>query len=94
MVVIPIRGRKQNPSREQALRDEWAANLRDELDAKGLTVKQFHLALVEAGADVSLQAVYQWLSGTSAPSPYNQSFCGHVLRAPAHRLFPLPKVAS
>lgn len=82
------------PSPEQQLRLEWARNLKDEIEVKGLTPKVFHASLREAGADVTLTAVYGWLSGVSAPSPINQAYCAHVLRAPAHRLFALPQVAS
>ena len=82
------------PSPEQQLRLEWAANLKDELSVKKMTPKAFHLAVREAGADVTVQAVYGWLSGAAAPSPINQAYVAHVLRAPAHRLFPLPEVPS
>lgn len=81
-------------TREQQLREKWGEALADELAAKTLTPKQFHRLLLDAGADVTLQAVYQWLNGQTAPSPYNQAYCAAVLRAPAHRLFPLPQVAS
>ena len=94
MAILPLTPKRAEPTPVQQLRLDWAANLRDELDAKHLTPKAFHLALEEAGAEVTSQAVYQWLSGTSSPSPHNQAYCAHVLRAPAHRLFPLPKVAS
>lgn len=82
------------PSPEQQLRLEWAANLRDELKAKKLKPKGFHAALREAGAEVTQQAVYGWLAGNSAPSAINQAYVAHVLRAPAHRLFPLPEVTG
>lgn len=94
MVVVPIKGKPAQPSREQQLRLEWGSILREHLDAQQWNAKAFHQALVEAGAEVSLQAVYSWIAGTSAPSPYNQAYCAHVLRAPAHRLFPLPRIAS
>lgn len=92
MVVIPLNGKPQTA--EQALRDVWAAALKDEIGAKQITPKQFHAELRNAGAEVSIQAVYSWLKGTTSPSPINQAYCAHVLRAPAHRLFPLPQVAS
>src|SRR5262245_57765690 len=85
---------KAQPSKEQQLRLDWAASLRDELEAKGLTPKVFHALLTDAGAEVTQQAVYQWLSGASSPSPHNQAYCALVLRAPAHRLFPIPKVTG
>lgn len=93
-MVIPRPDEPVKPTAEQQLRLEWAANLRDELGAKKLTVKAFHLALNDAGADVTVQSVYAWLAGNASPSPINQAYCAHVLRAPAHRLFPLPAVAS
>lgn len=93
MGLIPLTPEPVQPTPEQQLRLEWAASLRDELDSKGFTPKAFHAALLEAGASVSLTAVYAWLAGTSAPSPLNQAYAAGVLRAPAHRLFPLPKVA-
>lgn len=92
-MVIPRTEDKAQPSPEQQLRLEWAANLREELDAKGLTVKGFHQQLIDAGVEVSLQAVYAWLAGNASPSAINQAWCSHVLKAPARRLFPLPEVA-
>lgn len=82
------------PTAEETLRATWSAALSDELDAKQFTPKQFHAALLKAGAQVTIQAVYSWLSGSTAPSPVNQAYCAHVLRAPAHRLFPLPQVGA
>ena len=93
MVLSRTRDEAQ-PSDEMQLRLEWAANLRDELKAKKLSPKQFHLAVTEAGASVTPQAVYGWLKGTNAPSPINQAYVAHVLKAPAHRLFPLPEVTG
>lgn len=85
------------PSPEQQLRLEWSANLRRELLAKrpgptGMSAKEFHHLLTEAGAKVTQQAVYNWLSGATAPSPINQAYVAHVLQAPAERLFSLPEV--
>lgn len=93
-MVISRTADPAKPTPEQQLRLEWAANLRDEIKAKRLTPKAFHIAVREAGADVTVTAVYGWLAGTSAPSPINQAYVAHVLKAPAHRLFPLPEVPS
>lgn len=93
-MVIPQTEDPAKPSPEQQLRLEWARNLKLELGTKKLNVKEFHLRLIEAGADVTVQAVYSWLAGNTAPSPINQAFIAHVIQAPASRLFPLPEVAG
>lgn len=94
VVVLSRTADPAKPSPEQQLRLEWAANLTDEIKAKRLTPKAFHIALNEVGAKVTPQAVYSWLSGASSPSPFNQAYIAHVLKAPAHRLFPLPEVSE
>jgi transcriptional regulator with XRE-family HTH domain len=93
-VVITRSGSPAELTPEQRLRLEWAGNLKAELNAKKKTPKSFHLELLEAGLDVTVQAVYSWLAGNTSPSPVNQAWIAHVLQAPAHRLFPLPEVAS
>lgn len=92
MVLTGKWGEAKSP--EQQLRDDWAGNLRDELEAKQFTRKQFQAALREAGLDVSLQTISNWLGGATSPPPLSQAYIAHVLKAPAHRLFPIPRLAS
>ena len=66
----------------------WGENLSALLETRGMTAKQFHAALVDAGLSVSQQAMYLWLKGKTAPRPEHQAVISRVLGVPAHMTFP------
>lgn len=83
----------EDPDPERRLRNKWARNLADHLDAQGITVKGLKHALDERGVKVSRQAIEAWLDGLYAPKPTHQAHIAAVLRVPAHLLFPIELVA-
>lgn len=85
--MIHIEGKDMPAAVKRRLR--WGENLREQVDANGMTVKQFHAALRVAGVDVSIQAVYMWLKGDTAPRPEIQGKVAEVLGTRAHLLFPV-----
>ena len=74
-------------------RRQWAKNLAATLDARAITPKQFHAQLVADGCTVSQAAVYQWLSGATAPNYDRQSAVAKALGVPAGVLFPIVTAA-
>lgn len=79
----------------QRRRAQWARNLKELLETNARigrtpsTPKQLHQAVVDAGVQISRQAVYLWLSGESAPSVENQPVIARVCGVPHHLLFPV-----
>jgi hypothetical protein len=84
--VVTIEG---NLTPAQRRRRRWGTNLSDTLGARGMTAKLFHKALTDAGLEVTLQAVYLWLNGRTAPRPEHQVVIATTLGVPANVLFPL-----
>ena len=70
-------------------RRRWASNLTDTLRLQDRTPKQFRIALAEHGLEVSMQCVYQWLRGDTAPSPESQAVIARTLGQPPAVLFPV-----
>lgn len=66
----------------------WARNLTKAMDTRNVTVKTLHRALLEAGIDVSPQAIYAWRNGTSSPTIEKQAVVAEVLRSEVPDLFP------
>lgn len=60
------------------------------------TPKELHHAVVGEGLSISLQAVYLWLSGDTAPSVENQAVVARVIGVPHHMLYPveIPRVVA
>lgn len=73
----------------QRRRRIWAANLLETLDALGWAPKRLHHELIRAGASVSIQAVYRWLSADSAPSIDHQLLIAQVTHSSHRQMFPL-----
>lgn len=73
----------------QRRRKRWGENLSAQLEASGLTVKEFHRLLLAQDVDVSTQAIYSWLKGDTAPRPESQAVIAQVLSTRAHLLFPV-----
>lgn len=69
-------------SAKQRRKLRWTKNLTDQLTFLGWSPKRFVHELNEAGCDVTRQAVDQWLSGETSPSPENQAYVIKVTRAP------------
>lgn len=75
------------PTLADARRVKWGENLSDQLGP--LTVKQFHRLLLDAGVDVTTQAIYSWKKGQTAPKPETQAVIARVLGTRPHLLFPV-----
>lgn len=80
----------------QRRRIVWAQKLEDQLRFVGwvkdngkVDTKRFHLALQAAGGKATRQAVDQWLTGATSPTPENQVVVAKVLRTAPHLLFPV-----
>ena len=80
----------------QRRRYVWASKVLDQLRFIGWVTddgkpdqRRFHAELRNAGCGVTRQAVDQWLSGETAPSPENQAYIAKVLRTAPHLLFPV-----
>lgn len=73
----------------QRRRRIWADNLNETLAALGWAPKKFHHELVRAGAEVSIQAVYRWLSGDAAPSADHQLLIATVTKSSHRQMFPI-----
>ena len=86
-MVIHTDGNAATPAEKR--RKRWGENLKEHVDARGMTVKQFHAALRTAGVEVTIQAVYMWLKGDTAPRPELQGQIAEVLGTRAHLLFPV-----
>lgn len=67
----------------------WGQKLGEQIRFVGWTTKQFVHELNEAGCAVSRQAVEQWLTGKTSPSPERQAYIAKVLRTAPHLLFPV-----
>ena len=76
------------------LRNEWAAALADQLADKEMSRKDLWKALLDAGHEVSIQAVHSWCGGTYAPTPFHQAAIATVLNVPHRLLFPMPAVLA
>lgn len=85
--MAQIEGKDMPPAVKRRLR--WGENLREQIDARNMSVKQFHALLGTAGVDVTIQAVYMWLKGDTAPRPELQGQIAEVLGTRAHLLFPV-----
>lgn len=75
------------------IRRQWAESLRQHLAVRGMTRKQFHLALAQRGLEVTPQAVSSWLTGRVSPRPHAQVVIASVLQVPPRSLFALEAVA-
>lgn len=84
--VVHLEGDSTPAQRRRRL---WAENLRDQLDAQDVKVKQLHRLLLDNGVDVTTQAIYSWLKGDTAPRPETQIVVAQVLRTKASVLFPV-----
>lgn len=73
----------------QRRRRIWAANLAEVMATLDWSPKRFHHELVRAGASISIQAVYRWLSGESAPSPEHQLLIAEVTHSSHRQMFPI-----
>lgn len=73
----------------QRRRRIWSGNLAEVLTDLEWTPKQFHHELVRAGAEVSIQAVYRWLSGDAAPSHDHQLLIATVTKSSHRQMFPV-----
>lgn len=77
------------PSAAEQRRVRWGQRLAAAIRQRDMSVSALHRALIRAGADVSLPAVYGWLSGEWAPTAEHQAVIARVLDVPAHELFPV-----
>jgi len=86
----------KEPDAAKRRRRQWAQNLKDALASRPggeWSPKRFHreveTALEGSGQTITIQAVYFWLSGETAPRPEMQNVIAQVLGIPAHLLFPV-----
>ncbi len=84
--VIHLDGESTPAQRRRRL---WAENLRDQMEAQSVSVKQMHRAMLDEGVDVTTQAIYSWLKGDTSPRPETQIVVAQVLRTKASVLFPV-----